>query len=182
MLAGCNLQNSMIEYPKKEVLNMEERLALVAMSGGVDSSVAAYLTRQSGYRCIGAIARLCDSSLPGCADPQGSIADARAVAQRLGMEFTVLERTAQFRKEVVDYFVDTYKEGQTPNPCVRCNRAIKFGDLLEQALAVNFGVPVDANIVVNFEGFKSIIDMLGGITINLTEEEVKAPVIKKRFR
>lgn len=118
---------------------MEERLALVAMSGGVDSSVAAYLTRQSGYRCIGAIARLGDSSLPGCADPEGSIADAQAVAQRLGMEFTVLERTEQFRQEVVDYFVDTYKEGQTPNPCVRCNRAIKFGDLLEQALAMGCG-------------------------------------------
>ena len=115
---------------------MEEKLALVAMSGGVDSSVAAYLTRQAGYRCVGAIARLCDSSLPGCGDPDGSIADARAVAQRLGMEFTVLERTEQFRKEVVDYFVDTYEKGMTPNPCVRCNSAIKFGDLLEQALAM----------------------------------------------
>lgn len=115
---------------------MEERKALVAMSGGVDSSVAAYLTRQSGYRCIGAIARLCDSSLPGCTDPDGSIADAQAVAQRLGMEFSVLERTEQFRREVVDYFVNTYEQGQTPNPCVRCNNRIKFGDLLEQALAM----------------------------------------------
>ena len=115
---------------------MEEKLAMVAMSGGVDSSVAAYLTRQAGYRCVGAIARLCDSSLPGCADPDGSIADARAVAQRLGMEFTVLERTEQFRQEVVDYFVDTYEQGQTPNPCVRCNNRMKFGELLEQALAM----------------------------------------------
>ena len=115
---------------------MEERKALVAMSGGVDSSVAAYLTRQSGYRCVGAIARLCDSSLPGCTDPDGSIADAQAVAQRLGMAFTVLERTEQFRREVVDYFVNTYEQGQTPNPCVRCNNRIKFGELLEQALAM----------------------------------------------
>ena len=115
---------------------MEERKAMVAMSGGVDSSVAAYLTARAGYRCIGAIARLCDSTLPGCADPDGSIADARAVAQRLGMEFTVLEQTEPFRKEVVDYFVDTYRQGLTPNPCVRCNSAIKFGALLEQALAM----------------------------------------------
>ena len=115
---------------------MEERKAMVAMSGGVDSSVAAYLTRHAGYRCIGAIARLCDSTLPGCGDPDGSIADARAVAQRLGMEFTVLEQTEPFRKEVVDYFVDTYRQGLTPNPCVRCNSAIKFGVLLEQALAM----------------------------------------------
>lgn len=115
---------------------MEERKAMVAMSGGVDSSVAAYLTRQAGYRCIGAIARLCDSSLPGCTDPDGSIADAQAVAQRLGMAFTVLERTEQFRREVVDYFVNTYEQGQTPNPCVRCNNRMKFGDLLEQALAM----------------------------------------------
>ncbi len=115
---------------------MEEKKALVAMSGGVDSSVAAYLTHQAGYRCIGAIARLCDSSLPGCADPDGSIADARAVAERLGMDFAVLERTEAFKKQVVDYFVDTYERGMTPNPCVRCNSAIKFGQLLEQALAM----------------------------------------------
>lgn len=115
---------------------MDEKKALVAMSGGVDSSVAAFLTRQAGYCCIGAIARLCDSSLPGCADPDGSIADARAVAQRLGMEFTVLERTEEFKNQVVDYFVSTYRQGATPNPCVRCNCAIKFGELLEQALAM----------------------------------------------
>lgn len=115
---------------------MEEKIALVAMSGGVDSSVAAYLTRQAGYQCLGAIARLCDSSLPGCADPDGSIQDARAVAQRLGMEFLVLDRTQAFRKEVVDYFAETYEQGATPNPCIRCNSAIKFGDLLQQALAL----------------------------------------------
>ena len=115
---------------------MEEKIAMVAMSGGVDSSVAAYLTAQAGYRCMGAIARLCDSSLPGCADPDGSIGDARAVAQRLGMEFAVLDRVDAFRQAVVDYFVSTYEQGMTPNPCVRCNSAIKFGDLLDQALAM----------------------------------------------
>lgn len=115
---------------------MEEKIALVAMSGGVDSSAAAYLTAQAGYRCIGAIARLCDSSLPGCSDPDGSIEDARAVARRLGMEFLVLDRTDAFRTEVVDYFVNTYEQGATPNPCIRCNNTMKFGDLLEQALAL----------------------------------------------
>lgn len=121
---------------KKEVLSMEEKIALVAMSGGVDSSAAAYLTAQAGYRCIGAIARLYDSSLPGCSDPDGSIEDARAVARRLGMEFLVLDRTDAFRTEVVDYFVNTYEQGATPNPCIRCNNTMKFGDLLEQALAL----------------------------------------------
>ena len=115
---------------------MEEKIAMVAMSGGVDSSVAAYLTAQAGYRCIGAIARLCDSSLPGCTDPDGSIGDARAVAQRLGMEFAVLDRVDAFRQAVVDYFVSTYEQGMTPNPCIQCNSAIKFGDLLDQALAM----------------------------------------------
>ena len=109
---------------------------MIAMSGGVDSSVAAWLARQAGYSCVGATAKLCSAQLPGLSDPEDSIHDARAVAQRLGMEFLVLDRTQVFQKEVVDYFARTYEQGLTPNPCIRCNRAIKFGDLLEQALAM----------------------------------------------
>ena len=108
--------------------------ALVAMSGGVDSSVAAYLTQKEGFTCIGATMLLC-SCLPGCS-PTGHDADARAVAQRLGMEFYVLDSEAVFRENVVEDFVRSYEAGLTPNPCIVCNRTVKFGHLLEQAKAL----------------------------------------------
>ena len=115
---------------------MEENKVMIAMSGGVDSSVAAWLAQQAGYRCVGATARLCDCDLLGGAEPAENISDARAVAQRMGMEFHVMDQIEPFRSKVVDYFVDAYEQGLTPNPCVRCNAAIKFGVLLEQALAL----------------------------------------------
>ena len=114
---------------------MDKNKALIAMSGGVDSSVAAYLTQLEGYRCIGATMQLCSKALLG-AEPEDNVHDARAVAQRLGMEFYAFDRTDAFRQQVVDYFVDAYEQGLTPNPCIRCNRTIKFGDLLDTALAL----------------------------------------------
>ena len=110
---------------------MNKTKALIAMSGGVDSSVAAWLTLQQGFDCIGATMLLCEN-LPGCS-PTGHDSDARAVAQRLGMDFCVLDSQEIFRKEVVEDFVRSYESGLTPNPCIVCNRTIKFGHLLEQA-------------------------------------------------
>ena len=103
------------------------RKAMIAMSGGVDSSVAAYLTQQAGFSCVGATMRL----LPGQED---AIADARAVAQRLELPFEVLDLADAFKKEVMEHFVSSYEAGLTPNPCVVCNRRLKFGALLEAAL------------------------------------------------
>ena len=99
--------------------------ALIAMSGGVDSSVAALLTQKLGYDCIGATMHLHDGA---CA------ADAAAVAERLGMPFYEFDCMAEFRREVMDHFVRCYEEGGTPNPCIECNRRMKFGRLLELAL------------------------------------------------
>jgi len=110
---------------------MHKNKALIAMSGGVDSSVAAWLTLQEGFTCIGATMLLCDN-LPGCS-PTGHDADARAVAQRLGMDFCLLDSQEIFRTEVVEEFVRCYESGLTPNPCIVCNRKVKFGHLLEQA-------------------------------------------------
>ena len=108
---------------------MDQKKALIAMSGGVDSSVAAYLTQQTGYECIGGTARfLCDTGT--------GAEDARAVAARLGMDFYVFDMTQPFRRDVMDKFVGCYEAGLTPNPCVECNRRLKFGALLEQALAL----------------------------------------------
>ena len=109
-----------------------EKKALIAMSGGVDSSVAAFLMQQQGFHCGGAIMKLWEESAP------TAVSDAKAVAERLGMDFHVLDATDPFRKQVVDYFVNTYEEGLTPNPCIRCNRHLKFSYFLDAALEMGY--------------------------------------------
>lgn len=106
---------------------------LVAMSGGVDSSVAAALLMDKGHEVAGATMLLTD--LPGAAQ---AVNDARCVAEALGISFRMLDLRAAFLREVIDPFVASYLAGQTPNPCVRCNRLIKFGNLLDAALADGF--------------------------------------------
>ena len=99
--------------------------ALIAMSGGVDSSAAAFLTLQAGFDCIGGTMVLCQS--------EADIDDARAVAQRLGMPFYAFDARLPFRTHVQEPFVHSYEAGETPNPCILCNRQLKFGFLLERA-------------------------------------------------
>lgn len=104
------------------------------MSGGVDSAVAAFLMKQSGYDCTGVTMvagngaeldrPLCESGLTADAD------DAKAVCDRLGMKHETVDLRVAFREFVIDDFVNEYKAGRTPNPCVQCNRCIKFGELL----------------------------------------------------
>ena len=106
-----------------------EKKALIAMSGGVDSSVAAYLAGQNGFSCVGATMLL----HPG-EDFSRQIEDAQSVAQRLGIPFHTLDFRSEFRREVMDCFVDSYEAGLTPNPCVVCNQRLKFGRLLDAAL------------------------------------------------
>lgn len=112
---------------------MSEKTALIAMSGGVDSSVAAYLMQNAGHRCIGATMQMCNAQLLDSSS-SGNIQDAECIARRLGMDFYVFDSTEAFQKQVVDKFVRCYEAGLTPNPCVECNRHLKFGDLLEKAL------------------------------------------------
>ena len=102
--------------------------ALIAMSGGVDSSVAAYLTLQQGFECIGATMLLC-----GELSPNSGTTDAQAVADRLQIPFHIFDHTTLFREKVVDAFVQCYEEGGTPNPCLYCNRHLKFDALLQEA-------------------------------------------------
>ena len=110
--------------------------AMIAMSGGVDSSVAAYLTQQDGLTCIGATAQMCGADVLGDAYSQQSITDAKAVASRLGMDFHILDATEAFRQNVVDDFIRCYEDGLTPNPCIQCNKHIKFSYLLDKALVL----------------------------------------------
>lgn len=112
---------------------MEQHKALIAMSGGVDSSVAAYLTQQTGYSCIGAIARMCDETLLGECYNEQNIQDAQSVAQRLGLELHVMDAVEAFKQAVVSPFITCYEQGYTPNPCITCNKHIKFHYLLEKA-------------------------------------------------
>lgn len=104
---------------------------MIAMSGGVDSSVAAYLMQQQGYECIGATMLLCGAALTG--KPADST-DAKAVADRLGIPFYEYDAQELFCRQVVEPFIDVYATGGTPNPCVVCNKTVKFGHLLELAL------------------------------------------------
>lgn len=106
--------------------------AIIAMSGGVDSSVAAFLMQQAGYTCIGATMRLHGGEDATCGSSR-DVADARSVATSLGMEFRVFDFSDAFRREVVDRFVCAYEQGRTPNPCIDCNRHLKFDRLYRAA-------------------------------------------------
>ena len=108
---------------------------LVAMSGGVDSSAAACMLLQQGYTCIGATMALCSQKLLGeNRDITTHIADAKKVADTLGIPFHILDATDLFNEKVVDNFVHCYESGLTPNPCVQCNRHLKFSHLVKKAL------------------------------------------------
>ncbi len=108
-------------------------LVAVAMSGGMDSSVAAALLLEQGFRVIGLTMRLFDSD--GGGEPR-AVQDARRVAGVLGISHSVVDLRREFSRDVVDYFVTAYSRGQTPNPCVECNRLVKLGALLRAARAL----------------------------------------------
>ena len=122
---------------------MEKRKALIAMSGGVDSSVAALLMRDSGYDCIGCTMRLFDREDVGETqeEPDGgapccsldSVEDARSVCSALGIPYYVFNFREDFTRQVIDRFVCAYLAGMTPNPCVDCNRYLKFDRLYRRA-------------------------------------------------
>ncbi|MGN1043180.1 MAG: tRNA 2-thiouridine(34) synthase MnmA [Acutalibacteraceae bacterium] len=105
---------------------------LVGMSGGVDSSVSAYILKEKGYDVCGITLDLLDES------NLGAINDAKSVAEKLGIKHIVLNLSQDFRKNIINYFVSEYQNGKTPNPCVMCNKKIKFGLLLEYALKNGF--------------------------------------------
>src|SRR5436305_7326069 len=114
---------------------------VVAMSGGVDSSVAAALMAREGHEVIGVTLQLYDHGTAlrkkGACCAGQDIHDARRVAERLGIAHYVLDYEERFRKAVIDDFAASYARGETPIPCVRCNERVKFADLL--ALAQDLG-------------------------------------------
>lgn len=121
----------------------QKKKVLVAMSGGVDSSVAAKLLLDQGYDVIGFFLYFwkdsdnsCDTENK-CCSPQ-ALADARRVCDKIGIPLYTLDFKNEFKKEIVDDFLNEYGAGRTPNPCVRCNRFVKLGLLIEKARLLGF--------------------------------------------
>ena len=120
----------------------QKKRVVVAMSGGVDSSVAAALLVEQGYEVIGMMMRLwAEESIAGhghnrCCTPE-QMNDARRIADKIGIPFYVLDTKDVFRNTVVEYFIDQHRQGVTPNPCIECNRHIRFNYLFENAMALD---------------------------------------------
>lgn len=103
---------------------------LIAMSGGVDSAVTAYLMKQKGYDCVGATMVLFEK------EGSNDVSDAKTVADRVGIEHYAVDFSEDFKAKVMDTFVESYEKGETPNPCLECNRYLKFGALIDYAKSI----------------------------------------------
>ncbi|MDS0526506.1 tRNA 2-thiouridine(34) synthase MnmA [Clostridium sp. SHJSY1] len=118
-----------------------KKKVVVGMSGGVDSSVAAYLLKEQGYDVIGITMRMSPDD-PNFAENEGgccslsAVEDARRVCDRLEIPFYVLNFKEMFKEKVINYFVDEYMAGKTPNPCIACNKHLKFDALLQKARGI----------------------------------------------
>ncbi|MEE0896913.1 MAG: 7-cyano-7-deazaguanine synthase, partial [Acutalibacteraceae bacterium] len=105
---------------------------LLGMSGGVDSSAAALLLTEQGYDVTGLTLKLCRE------DKEQDLTDAKAVCEKIGIKHITLDLKKEFGEKVISAFIDDYKNGLTPNPCLECNKYIKFGSLLRFALENGF--------------------------------------------
>ena len=115
---------------------MNKKKVTVAMSGGIDSAVAALLVKQQGYEVTGATMKLCDKILADGTDAaKADIDDAKKICDTLGVSHKVYDLSGEFGSIVIKDFIDTYMCGGTPNPCIVCNKNLKFGKLLDIEIA-----------------------------------------------
>jgi tRNA-specific 2-thiouridylase len=121
---------------------MEKKKVVVGMSGGVDSSVAAFLLQEQGYEVIGVTMQIWQEEEADFVQENGgccglsAVEDARRVASSLGIPHYVMNFRREFQKQVIDYFVTEYSSGRTPNPCIACNRYVKWESLLHRSLEI----------------------------------------------
>ncbi|BET69206.1 tRNA 2-thiouridine(34) synthase MnmA [Opitutales bacterium ASA1] len=141
---------------------------LVAMSGGVDSTVAALLLQQQGHDVVGAYMKnwINEDEIVGECPWMQDIVDARAVCDRLGIEFRVVNLMREYRAKVVDYLLDGYRAGLTPNPDVLCNREIKFGAFLDYATREGFDALATGHYAIRREVHPRRLGLFEGIDPN----------------
>lgn len=159
--------------------------ALIAMSGGVDSSVSAYLMKEQGYDCVGVTMKLYDNEdINVCNDKTccslSDVEDARAVCDRIGIPYYVMNFKDKFKEKVIDKFVDCYRQGCTPNPCIDCNRHLKFAGLYQRARELECDVIVTGHYVrvlkdeMGFHLYKGVDERKDQsyVLYNLTKEQL----------